>query len=590
MSLQETQNGVKVTVPVHLQQFIVDQHYEEYTPVDQAVWRYVMRQNHNFLGKRAHEAYREGLAATGISIESIPDIEHMDQCLSRFGWGAAIIDGFIPPDAFMDFQAHGILAISADIRTDQHIAYTPAPDIIHESAGHAPMIYNDGYRKFLQIIGSIGAKALSSKEDYEVYEAIRKLSILKEDPNSDPQEVEQAQADLDRKQIEAAAAPPSEATLISRLYWWTVEYGLIGDVNKPQIYGAGLLSSVGESQTCLQDDVNKIPFSVDCIYTSYDITRKQPQLFVCSDFNQLIEVVEEFANTLAQRVGGTKSLEKAIHSENIATYKYSSGLEVSGVISGLEYDGSQEAVYIRTNGPTALSYQNQELPGHDTEYHYHGFSSPVGNLLGSDKALEDFTLEDLIANGIRIGEQVELEFHSGVQVRGVVKEFLHRDGKLLLIAFSDCTVTYGEKVLFQPEWGTYDMAVGSSIVSVYAGAADKRSFLTGTSKPSELKTEKRTYSDREKRRHGLYQQVRDLRTTTLEIEELVAKLQAIYAELANDFPKDWLLRLEMLELLTLQEAAAELQQQLRADLEALSHGDEETTRLITNGLELVSMK
>lgn len=589
MSLQETHHG-RVTVPDHLKQFIVEQNYEEYTPVDQAVWRYVMRQNHYFLDERAHEAYREGLAATGITIESIPNIEYMDECLSKFGWGAAIIDGFIPPDAFMDFQAHGILAISADIRTDQHIAYTPAPDIIHESAGHAPIIYNENYRQFLKLIGGIGAKALSSKEDYEVYEAIRRLSILKEDPNADPNEVKLAEEELDRKQAEAAAATPSEATLISRLYWWTVEYGLIGDVHKPQIYGAGLLSSVGESQTCLQDDVKKIPFSVDCIYTSYDITRKQPQLFVCRDFEQLVEVVEEFANTLAQRVGGTVSLQKAIDSENLATYQYSSGLEVSGVISGLEYDENQEAVYIRTSGATALSYQHLELAGHDTSYHHHGFSSPVGDLLGVERALEDLSIADLAAHGIIVGEKVDLQFQSGVQVSGVVKEFTHRDGKLLLIAFSDCTVTYGDKVLFQPEWGTYDMAVGSKIVSVYAGAADKRSFMTGTSKPSQLKTERRTYSGIEKRRHELYQQVRHLREQTTTKDVMVAEFNGFYHTLQVEYPQDWLIRLEMLELLALQQTGDHLQQQLRSDLDSLRQTDEETGRLISNGLNLVGLK
>ncbi len=590
MSVQETQQGTRVTVPDHLKQFIVEQNYEEYTPVDQAVWRYVMRQNHYFLDERAHEAYREGLVATGITIESIPNIEYMDECLSRFGWGAAIIDGFIPPDAFMDFQAHGILAISADIRTDQHIAYTPAPDIIHESAGHAPIIYNGNYRQFLKLIGGIGAKALSSKEDYEVYEAIRRLSILKEDPNANPNEVKRAEEELDRKQTEAAAATPSEATLISRLYWWTVEYGLIGDVSKPQIYGAGLLSSVGESQTCLQDDVKKIPFSVDCIYTSYDITRKQPQLFVCRDFEQLVEVVEEFANTLAQKVGGTVSLQKAIDSENLATYQYSSGLEVSGVISGLEHDENQEAVYIRTTGPTALSYQNQELVGHDTSYHHHGFSSPVGDLVGSEKALEDFTIADLAATGIQIGEQADLQFQSGVKVSGVIKEFTHRDGKLLLIAFTNCKVTYGDQVLFQPGWGTYDMAVGSKIVSVYAGAADKRSFMTGTSKPSKLRTERRHYSEVEKRRHKLYQQVRDLRGQSPSVDQLESELNDLYHFLQSEYPQDWLIRLEMLEILALQDIGVELQQQLRSDLDQLRLTDEEINRLIGNGLNLVGLK
>jgi len=587
MSLQETERKRYVTVPDHLKQFVVDQHYEEYTPVDHAVWRYVMRQNHNFLGERAHGAYLEGLKATGISIESIPSIEHMNECLSHFGWGAVTIDGFIPPEAFMDFQAHGILAISADIRTDDHIAYTPAPDIIHESAGHAPIIYNDKYRQYLKMIGEIGAKALSSKEDYEVYEATRRLSILKEDPNSDPEEVREAEEDLDRKQRNLALSTPSEATLISRLYWWTVEYGLIGDLDHPQIYGAGLLSSVGESQTCLQDDVKKIPFSIDCIHTSYDITKKQPQLFVCKDFDQLIQVTEEFAKTLAQSVGGTESLIKALQSENLATYVYSSGLQVSGIISELLYDEGNEAVYIRTAGPTALAYKDQELSGHGTDYHHHGFGSPVGKLKDADKPLEDFSDEDLHSYGIGRNEKVELEFTSGVKVNGVVKEIHRADGKILFIAFDNCTVTYGDRTLFASDWGTYEMAVGEKIISVFAGAADKRSFLTGTAKPSELKTKKRTYSEKERKRHQLYQTVRDLRDKEAVREQIEAKLLEIHPVLADEYPKDWLLRLEMLELLAEHKINHELSSKLEAELESLAAQDDETGTLIRNGLNLV---
>ena len=75
-----------VQVPVHLQEFVVEQDYDRYTPIDHAVWRYVMRQNSSFLGKTAHSAYLEGLRTSGISIERIPNIEEMNQCLSQIGW------------------------------------------------------------------------------------------------------------------------------------------------------------------------------------------------------------------------------------------------------------------------------------------------------------------------------------------------------------------------------------------------------------------------------------------------------------------------------------------------------------------------
>src|SRR5688572_24647081 len=103
--------------PAHLSEFIVEQHYDRYTPINQAVWRYVMRQNFAYFRDKGHPSYVQCLEASGISVERIPDVAHMNECLSRFGWSAVTIDGLIPSTVFMDFQAHGILPISADIRT-----------------------------------------------------------------------------------------------------------------------------------------------------------------------------------------------------------------------------------------------------------------------------------------------------------------------------------------------------------------------------------------------------------------------------------------------------------------------------------------
>ena len=82
------------------------------------------------------------------------------------------------------------------------------------------------------------------------------------------------------------------------MHWWTVEYGLIGTINNPKIYGAGLLSSVGESQNCLKSNVKKIPLTIDCINYSYDITEQQPQLFVAQDFSDLVDILSEFEKTM----------------------------------------------------------------------------------------------------------------------------------------------------------------------------------------------------------------------------------------------------------------------------------------------------
>src|ERR1700745_3645534 len=349
-------NRAVQSLPKHLLQFAVDQRYEDYTSVDHAVWRFIMRQNIFFLKEYAHKVYFQGLLNTGISFERIPRIEEMNDILGRIGWGAVAVDGFIPPAAFMEFQAYKVLVIACDMRQIHHIEYTPAPDIVHEAAGHAPIIVDREYSSYLQRFGEVGAKAMSSKKDFELYQAIRHLSILKERPNADPKEVEEATKLVEHRQKNLGE--PSEMALLSRLHWWTVEYGLIGTLENPKIYGAGLLSSIGESVSCLAPQVKKIPYSIEEINTPFDITTRQPQLFVCRDFQHLRDVLEEFASKMAYQVGGLEGINKAIEGNNVATCQYSSGLQVTGVFTEVIMDANKNSVYLRTVGPSALAYQN----------------------------------------------------------------------------------------------------------------------------------------------------------------------------------------------------------------------------------------
>ncbi|MED2006754.1 aromatic amino acid hydroxylase [Brevibacillus borstelensis] len=575
-----------VQVPIHLKEFVVEQDYEQYTPIDHAVWRYVMRQNHHYLGQTAHSAYLEGLRLSGISVEQIPNIREMNECLAKIGWGAVTIDGFIPAVAFFDFQAHRILPIACDIRQYDHIAYTPAPDIIHEAAGHAPIILDETYRSYLKIFGEIGSRALSSKEDYELYEAIRYLSIVKEDPESTEEVIRQAEEELERKA--KAVQNVSEANELARLYWWTVEYGLIGDCENPRIYGAGLLSSVGESISCLQDDVKKIPFSLQaCIETDYDITKPQPQLFVCRDFQELIDAILEYSKRMALNVGGTESLIKARNMPQTTTAVYSSGLQVSGILAELEFDSQGEAVYLKTTGPSALAVGNKELPGHGKQYHAEGFGSPIGRLAGESTPLECFTDEQLQEKGIVPGKRSILSFESGLQVAGVVRYILREGGRLVLIGFDECTVTYQDKTLFQAEWGTFDMAVGERIVSVFAGAADREAFATGTHKPSVISARQSSYSPEQIRLHQLYQQVRNIREKQQAFDR--DTLLTILDELDADYPEDWLIRLELLEILYRQAGTEHEQSRLHSVLEKLKDANPDQKQLIVNGLQLLGL-
>src|ERR1700755_3582532 len=461
-------NAAVARCPKHLLQFAVDQRYDDYTSVDHAVWRFIMRQNIFFLKEYAHKVYFQGLLDTGISFDRIPRIQEMNDILAKIGWGAVAVDGFIPPAAFMEFQAYKVLVIACDMRQIHHIEYTPAPDIVHEAAGHAPIIVDREYSEYLQRFGEVGAKAMSSKKDFELYQAIRHLSILKERPNADPKEVDEATKLVEHRQKNLGA--PSEMALLSRLHWWTVEYGLIGTLENPKIYGAGLLSSIGESVSCLEPTVKKIPYSIDAENYAFDITTKQPQLFVCGDFQHLRRVLEEFASTMAFKIGGLEGINKAIECENVATCEYSSGLQVSGVFTEVLTVTKKQPIYLRTSGKTALVLKDEELPGHGINYHKDGFGSPVEKWKHTSASPELLTNDQLHALGIVEGRKAKIEFVCGVVVSGRVEKVLRHEGKLLLITFVNCSVKFDDRVLFEPEWGFYDMAVGERIGSVSNGA------------------------------------------------------------------------------------------------------------------------
>ena len=226
----------------------------------------------------------------------------------------------------------------------------------------------------------------------------------------------------------------------------------------------------------MQEDVPKLPYGLNAIEYAYDITKPQPQLFVTPDFEHLKSVLDKFADTMAFRVGGKQSVDKAIDCRAVCTVQYSSGLQVSGVFKLANAD--KNLSYIQTQGPTALAFAGKLLEGHGVVYHSEGFGSPVGNLRGADHDLEDFDDAALIQYGIVEGQQCLLNFASGITVAGTVQRIVRQFGKIVLISFTTCEVYRNDKkeMYFKPGWGTYDMAVGTEIVSVFAGAADKDAY------------------------------------------------------------------------------------------------------------------
>lgn len=576
---QYESNIILDKLPEHLKQFIKPQDYADYSAIDQAVWRYVMRKNVDYLSKVAHTSYVEGLQKTGISIDHIPNMYGMNRILKEIGWAAVAVDGFIPPSAFMEFQAYNILVIASDIRQLENIEYTPAPDIIHEGAGHAPIIANPEYAEYLRRFGEIGSKAISSAKDYELYEAVRHLSIIKEASGTTQEEIDKAEKHIEDLQNNMSI--PSEMALIRNLHWWTVEYGLIGSVENPKIYGAGLLSSIGESAWCMTDEVKKVPYSIEAVNTSFDITKPQPQLFVTPDFAFLNQVLEDFANTMALRTGGLSGIQKLIHSKELGTIELSTGLQISGNFESV-IAHNNATVFFQTTGPTALSFREKELVGHSTKNHSEGFGSPIGKLKGINLSIEDMSPRDLKAYNIFEGQIITLEFEGNIKITGeIITGTRNLKGEIILVTFKDCTVTHGSKVLFESDDQLYNMAIGENIVAAFNGPADLDSFdlVNHEISTNTSSTEK---SDELQQLETYYKQVREFREGT----NTTISRHKVFQEVCTQYPTDWLLSVELYELAK-NNGDKDFATEISSYLETVKQNNPKLGHLIDDGLSLV---
>ena len=412
-----------------------------------------------------------------------------------------------------------------------------------------------------------------------MYEAIRLLSILKEaegTPQADINAAEKAVEDLQNNMGEL-----SEMAQIRNLHWWTVEYGLIGTVENPKIFGAGLLSSIGESAHCMTDKVKKISYDISAANKGFDITQLQPQLYVTPDFAYLSLILEEFANKMALRTGGLSGINKLIQSNALGTIELSTGIQISGIFTNvIEAEG--KPVYIQTTGKTALSYREKELVGHGTIKHLEGFGSPIGKLKGINLAIEDMSPRDLSAYSITENKTVILDFEGDITVKGeIITGSRNLHGQIILISFKNCTVTHGETILFQPEWGIYDMAVGKKVVSAFSGPADANSFDLISHIPSS-KTIKAKHTAERDDLEVLYQTVRMIR----ESKDINTSLAPILKKLKEEHPNDWLLSVEIVELLK-DRNEPQLLKEVMNYLESLKQRRSEVAHLITGGLNLI---
>ena len=220
-----------------------------YEPAEIEVWRSVYDQLEEAHELRACSSYLVAKQKLDISRESIPQLADLDRKLRGFtGFHLAPIEGLVEPRLFLSWLEKRTMLCTQYVRHHSRPDYTPEPDIIHESIGHIPNFTNPDFAAFSQFIGR-GARLSND----------RQLEHL------------------------------------SRLYWYTVEFGLVEEGSEIKAFGAGLLSSYSELAHAFSEDVERRAFSIEeVIETGYDYSDMQPVLFVIPSYNVLKEATRNF--------------------------------------------------------------------------------------------------------------------------------------------------------------------------------------------------------------------------------------------------------------------------------------------------------
>ena len=570
-------------IPKHLKKYIVSQDYSQYTSIDQSTWRFIMKISISFFSKNAHRTYLKGLEKTGITLNEIPKINLINKKLQNFGWSAICVRGFIPPNAFMEFQSLKILPIAADMRSHNHLTYTPSPDIVHEAAGHAPIIANRDYSRYLISYGEIASKAIMSSEDMSLYYAIRNLSDIKERSNVSKQKIIHYEQEL--KKAYKNISYLSESSLLSRMNWWTVEYGLVGDIKNPKIYGAGLLSSVAESENCLNKNVKKIPLSLKCINYNYDITEQQPQLFVTPDFKYLTRILKKLSEKMSYRIGGKYGLDKAIKAKTVCTLEIDNQIQISGILDSY-INKKNKILFIKTIGPSQLCFKNKEIYGHNLKYHKDGYSSPIGKLKKYNKTINQLSSIEIKNLNLKKNKQIKLYFKSNISVEGTISKIIRRNSKIILITFINCIVKHDNLILFKPEWGNYDMICGEIITSVYGGPADKTNYYSSSSNSHRyLKYNKKNQTEKNIRLNVLHKKVNLLKNKKKSFNQI----EKIYLNAKQNFTNEWLIFYEILEI-SLDIEKAYWVENIIKKLNKIIEKNSDLSHAIKRGLDLLLLK
>jgi phenylalanine-4-hydroxylase len=236
--------------------FLIQQDWQAYTEDEHAVWAELVRRRMPQLAEHACEEYLDGFQQIGLREDSIPNLAEVNKRLGpRTGWNATPVSGFLPPDAFFEMLAARQFPTTTWLRKRESLEYTPEPDIFHDVFGHVPMHAHPVFADFLQQYGRVCASLMNDKDKLEK---------------------------------------------MGRLFWFTVEFGVIRQKGAIKLYGSGLISSHGESTHVIQGGPEIRDFNLDQVLNQeFIVSEMQKVLYAVESFEQIYEAAKEAEHRLA---------------------------------------------------------------------------------------------------------------------------------------------------------------------------------------------------------------------------------------------------------------------------------------------------
>ncbi|MBM3524405.1 MAG: phenylalanine 4-monooxygenase [Alphaproteobacteria bacterium] len=227
--------------------WLIDQNWAAYTDEEHAVWRRLFERQSRVVVGRACDAFLAGMAALPIERDRIPDFARLSEVLlRRTGWQIVAVPGLLPDEVFFEHLAHRRFPAGRFIRRVDQLDYIEEPDVFHDVFGHVPMLANPVIADYMQAYGQGGLRAL---------------------------------------RLDALA-------MLARVYWYTIEFGLVRQPEGLRLYGAGIASSFAESVFSLDDpSPNRVAFGLERVMrTLYRIDDFQESYFVLDDLDALLEL------------------------------------------------------------------------------------------------------------------------------------------------------------------------------------------------------------------------------------------------------------------------------------------------------------